>query len=619
METTEAAAEGRPKVFVANVGRYVMNKKLKRLFLKHGIPFATTHKHTRAEHGIVAFNSEEEKEKAKAMMSKLANKAGEKYTVQDYVPNIVSITKSDGADGTDVPSKKRKKADRADVGAAVADDAKQEEAEILSASDAVAPWRKISYEEQLRQKQLAMAAIMRRLTRRIVKAESRSSSSHPEWVDELRTGPKEELSTDGYAAFDEAKKRGYGKVPGAACPIDKIAPSPLVNGYRNKCEFTIGAGTDGKPTVGFRVSSFSKGSIEVSLPEENSTVPNEALACAKKMQEIVRSSPLPFYDIVKHKGFWRSLLVRFFESTRSIMCSVAINDEELEKSVIDAELQRVVKEFTGKDTSFLGGVVVKSIEVVRFSRASKPADLEGETLFGEPYIVDQIDGISFKVSSSAFFQVNSFCAEVLFQKIRELTQSGSACKNQDSAKVKPTILDVCCGTGTIGLSMAKAAKKVIGVDISEKAINDARMNAEANCIENAIFVAAPIEEVIVDVTKGQHVVGKHDTESYKPPPYTREAHEAFKEAGQVVAILDPPRAGVHRRVIREMRTSNLIKRLVYVACNPDAALENFVQLCREEHKNRPGQPFRPLRAIPVDMFPNTAHCELVVLFEKKEK
>lgn len=163
------------------------------------------------------------------------------------------------------------------------------------------------------------------------------------------------------------------------------------------------------------------------------------------------------------------------------------------------------------------------------------------------------------------------------------------------------LFDVCCGTGTIGLTCLKegAVGKVIGVDISEPAIEDAKTNADINGYgegtgKKARFVAGKAEAVL-----------------------SREIGRARSTTDSFVAVVDPARDGLHPDVVRTLRSNERIGRIVYVSCNPTATLvRDAALLCAPKTKRFSGPPFRVTSGRPVDMFPYTKHCEMVMVFDR---
>ncbi|GIL90901.1 hypothetical protein Vretimale_17130 [Volvox reticuliferus] len=230
---------------------------------------------------------------------------------------------------------------------------------------------------------------------------------------------------------------------------------------------------------------------------------------------------------------------------------------------------------------------------------------------GPGYIHDSLCELRFRISPTAFFQVNSPATCALYKVVGDWAAAGSS----------TLLLDICCGTGTIGLTMASRVAKVIGIDSVPSAIEDARVNAALNGITNAEFVAGKAEDALPGILS---------THAGPDSPYG---------PGDVVAVADPPRAGLHRTVLRALLGCERIRRLVFVSCNPDNLVQNIAALCSPP-SNRSGRdrggwgrrgggggtdmngysgdysPFRPVKALAVDLFPHTAHVEAVMLLER---
>ena len=154
-----------------------------------------------------------------------------------------------------------------------------------------------------------------------------------------------------------------------------------------------------------------------------------------------------------------------------------------------------------------------------------------------------------------------------------------------------TLLDVCCGTGSIGLALASRARAVLGLELVDSAVADAKRNAEANNITNSQFWAGRAEallRVLID-----------------------QAGE-----GRSVAVVDPPRAGLGREVTQTLRRTEALKRIVYVACDIKQAMKNLLDLARPESNTYVGYPFVLRRLVPVDLFPQTPHIEVVAVLER---
>jgi tRNA/tmRNA/rRNA uracil-C5-methylase (TrmA/RlmC/RlmD family) len=216
-----------------------------------------------------------------------------------------------------------------------------------------------------------------------------------------------------------------------------------------------------------------------------------------------------------------------------------------------------------------------------------------------------LHGIPFRVSPQAFFQTNSACAERLY----ELTSRFAEVTAGD------LLLDVCCGTGTIGLYMHKQEPLMhglIGIDISSPAIIDARKNAESIGVtgERVAFIDSPAEAVLNKVLAA-------DAGLDLPPDMGTALQERLSAGKGIVAVVDPPRGGLHPAVLKALRACSAVQRLVYVSCAPTKSfVDDCISLCAPRTKKMVSHPFFPLRSQPVDMFPTTPHVELVTVFQR---
>lgn len=206
-----------------------------------------------------------------------------------------------------------------------------------------------------------------------------------------------------------------------------------------------------------------------------------------------------------------------------------------------------------------------------------------------------MQGFKFRISADAFFQVNQAAAEVLYSTVRDLcipvTEEGAG-----RAKTGGTLLDVCCGTGAIGIIASPRVDRVIGIEVVEQAVKDATHNAALNNVANCEFLPGKAEVVLPALIS-----------------------QLSSVAGDLTAVVNPSRAGLHPKVVRALRKQAAIRRLVYVSCKPDGeAMRNFRELCcaPDLEKKLTGHAFSPTLAVPVDMFPHTPHCELVLLLER---
>ncbi|KAG0423789.1 hypothetical protein HPB47_000446 [Ixodes persulcatus] len=435
--------------------------------------------------------------------------------------------------------------------------------------ESVAAWWDTPYEQQLRQKQDLVKKVLVKYARKL---EATNPALKP-WLKQQR------------------------EAHGGCCPVLPIRASPVTEGYRNKNEFSVGRHlATGEATVGFRLSSYRQGSMSVAPPDALPNVPASAKAVTRCFQEYVRQSGKEPFDPESHGGYWRQLTVRT-SCQGHVMAIVVIHPQGLTEHlgccVVDpngtsfqeeiTEEKRKLREFFESGPGQVCGVT--SLYLQRFDKKRPEGEqAEFEHLFGTTELEERVRGLSFRVGPDAFFQVNTPAAEVLLEVAEDLAALGP----------RTTLLDVCCGTGTIGLCMAAKVARVYGVEVCKRAVENAKRNAEANGIGNASFVLGRAEDTMHDVM------------------------HTLRDSEDMVAVVDPPRQGLHNKVLRALRATASIKRLVYISCNPEGALQNFLDLARPASNNYRGQPFVVVKAAPVDMFPHTPHCELVLLLERLE-
>lgn len=363
--------------------------------------------------------------------------------------------------------------------------------------------------------------------------------------------------------------------------IKPIVPSPEILAYRNKIEFTVGRDANGEICVGNRTGSYVSGNLEIESAESLKIAPERMKKAAKHFEGFVKSSKFEPFDPVTNKGYWKQLTARL--NNDELMLMVGFNPQDVEPEVIEEIQKEIVKFFTEDEER--KELNVKSIYYEDFSKR-QPGQKCNITMhiYGETHIHEILLGNRFRISPSSFFQVNTKAAEKLYQEIIELAV----------ATKESTVLDICCGTGTIGITMAKHCKQVLGMEIIPEAIDDANINAKTNGVENAKFTVGNAEDQIYPLVKDANLPKTED----------------------VIAILDPPRNGLQTKGIMQLRNTLKIKKIVYVSCSPKQAMRNFVDLAKKSSKLLKGPPFIPKIAVGVDMFPNTSHFELVIVFER---
>ncbi|XP_072162335.1 tRNA (uracil-5-)-methyltransferase homolog A isoform X2 [Bemisia tabaci] len=358
-----------------------------------------------------------------------------------------------------------------------------------------------------------------------------------------------------------------------------------LEGYRNKCEFTIGLDENKRKTVGFRLGTYAQGTKLVApIPPDLVNVPEEIKQAVWLFEKYVQNSSLDIYDPEHHSGHWRMLTVRKSFAMNQLMLIVQVDPQSLSEDEILKLQTDLVDYFTiGEGKSCNPTSIYFQTHCAREDRKNKKSSYK--LIYGESVILEKLRGLTFEISPDSFFQVNVAGAELLYEAVGDLAQVNPS----------TSVLDVCCGAGTIGLSLAQNAKWIFGLDIDTDAIEDATRNGKRNNVSNCSFFSGRAEQILSSVL--MRGPDKHE---------------------DIVAIVDPPRAGLHRDAVAMLRKTEKLNKLVYLSCNPTAksVMENFVALCRPPSKTLQNNPFFPRRAVVVDMFPHTPHFELVVYFER---
>ncbi|XP_076854082.1 tRNA (uracil-5-)-methyltransferase homolog A [Brachyhypopomus gauderio] len=538
------------KVEIQNLPKYISFNELKKFLNKHGPKPHKIKLFGKKPFAFVTFKNEEERDTAMKQVHGMQWK-GKVLSVRLAKPKADPILRKrrqeeeGGATAGGEPAPKRPSA-HAQAG---------EEDEPLSTqiANVVTPLWKVPYEDQLRQKQRDVEAVLQTLAREI----GNCNKAMLPWL------------------FVQKDRNSD-----LCCPLEAIRPSPLQTEYRNKCEFVIGMGADGEDkTVGFRLGKYKGGSCAVVSPADTIHIPPEAKSVAHAFQQYVRTSPYGVYSPETYDGHWRQLTVRT-SRTNQILAMVFFHPQKLSEEELESLKDSLRLYFTdgaGKDSG------VTSLHFVRSGQRTSAGteDLPCELVAGDQWIHEELLGLRFRISPHSFFQTNTRAAEVLYSTVGEWA----------GLDAHTTLLDVCCGTGTIGISLARKVKKVIGIELCQEAVDDAKVNAEANGLTNVEYHRGRAEEKFPTVLNAL-------------------------VSPNITAIVDPPRAGLHSKVILAIRKAEHLKRLVYVACNAKAAMNNFIDLCRAPSNRVRGAPFRPVRATAVDLFPQTVHCETVLLFER---
>lgn len=323
--------------------------------------------------------------------------------------------------------------------------------------------------------------------------------------------------------------------------------------YRNKvqCPVSLGYSAGFYALHSHRIIPFSDCLLQ---PEIFSRIIECVINWAKQ-------NDISVYDETENKGFLRHIYIRKGEKTGEIMVCIVANGEILPES--------------DSLTSALKGICGDSLKSIVLNVNTKNTNVilgdKCKNIYGDGYITDILCGVKVRISAMSFYQVNSVMAEKLYKKAYEYAKPDG--KN---------IIDLYCGAGTIGLSMAKSAKSIIGVEIIEQAVKDAEFNAKLNGIKNAEFICADAEKAAKSLAK--------------------------KGVTADVVIVDPPRKGCSAEVIDTIANEFKPQSVVYVSCD-SATLARDIKIFGEK-----GYELKEYSVF--DLFPRTAHVESVAFLEK---
>ncbi len=359
--------------------------------------------------------------------------------------------------------------------------------------------------------------------------------------------------------------------------ISPILGSKHIYEYRNKLEFTC---ADRKwltsneleelkikneelkpePGLGFHIPGAFDKVLDIEechlMPEINNRIRNS-------VREYARTHGLTFYNEHTHEGLLRTLILRNNHKGELMLIVVFGTEIKNEKLKIKNFLEFL-------HTEFPEIISLLYVENTKFNDTI--GDLEVKCYFGQDHIMEEMEGLLFKVGPKSFYQTNTEQAYELYKVAREFAElSGNE-----------LVYDLYTGTGTIANFVARQARQVIGIEYVPEAIEDAKVNSSINDIQNTLFFAGDMKDILNDDFVAQY--GRPD-----------------------VIITDPPRAGMHEDVVNVILNAEP-KRIVYVSCNPATQARDLALLDAK---------YRVTKVQPVDMFPHTQHVENVVKLELK--
>ncbi|MCR4616384.1 MAG: 23S rRNA (uracil(1939)-C(5))-methyltransferase RlmD [Clostridiales bacterium] len=361
-----------------------------------------------------------------------------------------------------------------------------------------------------------------------------------------------------YNAELEIKQRqvadNFKRIGGLDVEVDPIIPSPSAERYRNKAQYPVGK-VNGSVAIGF----YAPMSHRIIDCTDCILQPEEFREITEIFRKWITDNNIEVYDEESHKGLLRHIYIRKAAAGEQLLVCVVANASNLP--------------FADELVSALSAVknIVGVVLNINREKTNVVLGRKDKMLYGKNYIVDRLCGLEFKISPHSFYQVNHDCAEVLYGKAKEYA----------ALTGKETIVDLYCGTGTIGLTMADKSKKLIGVEIVPQAIENAVENAGMNGITNAEFICG-------DASK---------------------AAEELSERGikADVVILDPPRKGCDEELLTTLARMSP-DRIVYVSCDSATLARDCKRLAQMNYAIH--------KVTPVDMFPRTGNVETVALLSR---
>lgn len=345
-------------------------------------------------------------------------------------------------------------------------------------------------------------------------------------------------------------------------PMEPILGSPRVFGYRNKMEYSFGDEVKGgRLSLGLH----KKASFYDIVTVDGCRIADEDFAALiVATRDYFEEKGVPFYQKMRHTGYLRHLLVRKAVKTGQILVSLVTSSQADfdEAALLDGWKERILSlPLQGSFAGILHTVNDSLADVIQNDRT--------DILFGQDYFYEELLGLRFRISPFSFFQTNSLGAEALYEKAREYV----------GATDGKVIFDLYSGTGTIAQILAPVAEQVVGVEIVEEAVEAARENAALNGLSNCRFIAGDVLKVLDDLTEKPDLI-----------------------------VLDPPRDGIHPKALPKIINYG-VDRLVYISCKPTSLVRDLVTLLAGGYQVD--------KVCAVDMFPNTAGIETVVLLSKK--
>jgi 23S rRNA (uracil1939-C5)-methyltransferase len=357
-------------------------------------------------------------------------------------------------------------------------------------------------------------------------------------------------------------------------PLLPAVGSPQIFFYRNKMEFTFSrqrwltraeiAADEIKLPKDFALGLHARNRYDKTLMIEEchlqSPLSNRLLAAVQKFTE---RHLLPPYTTFDHTGFWRFLVIREGKKTGEVMVNFVTADVPAGREAVQQLAEKLLAEFPQ---------ITTIVHTLNRSKAQVASGEEEFVLHGPGYLHEHIGPFKFRISANSFFQTNTEGAEKLYAIARDFA----------ALTGEETVYDLYCGAGAISIFISRLAKQVVGFEIVPQAIHDAGVNCRLNDVTNCHFILGDLKDELAQVPILASRWGRPE-----------------------VVIVDPPRAGMHPKVVTKLLELSP-QRIVYISCNPSTFARDAKALCAEKYQLQKVQP--------VDMFPHTSHIEVVGVF-----
>ena len=350
---------------------------------------------------------------------------------------------------------------------------------------------------------------------------------------------------------------------GVAATVRNVRTTGKTVAYRNKAQYPILPDPKtGTPQIGF----FAGASHRLVPATDCLLQPPVFGDISRDVMRFLTENRIPAYDEATGSGLVRHLYLRRGDATGEVLVCLVLNGDRLPQE------EQLARMLTGRNPEIVGVLINENTAAGNVVLGER-----FRLLAGKPYLTDRLCGLEFRISPESFYQVNHDACELLYGLARECA----------GLTGRETLVDLYCGIGTIGLSMAGSAGQVLGLEIVPGAVECAKENAARNGIPNAVFACGDAGDPATLLEKA--------------------AELANGDLSEAVVVLDPPRKGTTKELIAAL-DANRVGRVVYVSCNPDTLARDCADFL--SHGYQLGD------VTPVDLFPRTGHVETVVLMTR---